>query len=169
MLASAQGLTATWQHLVTVVGHTGQALITDQISFGVTLIPITWEQEKGRGQEPSLLHRKARSPGVKFEIREVSTSSFVKWIGTSTSCLGSLSGPASVLSSLQNSFAPHGKGPQRVCHVKLARCISRPVTVHAQVCASVKYVHHDTWIYVRMCVPCPHAYVSVWEYSYPYL
>ena len=62
-------------------------------------------------------------------------SSSVKWVGTSTSCLGSLSGPISVLSSVQNSLAHCGGGAQGVRHMTLARFISRPVTVPAQVCA----------------------------------
>lgn len=80
------------------------------------------------------LDRKASSPGVKFEDWDVLTSSSVKWVGASAGCSGSLSGPTSVLSSVQN-FAHHGGGPQEVCHVTPAWCISRPVTVHAQVCA----------------------------------
>lgn len=56
------------------------------------------------------------------------------------------------------------EGDHKESHVTLARCISRSVTVGAQVCASVKHVHHDTWIHVRMCVPCPYAYLSMWGY-----
>lgn len=38
----------------TVVGHICQGLVTDRISFGVTLIPTMSEQEKCHGQEASL-------------------------------------------------------------------------------------------------------------------
>lgn len=55
--------------------------------------------------------RRAGSPGVKFEVCEVSAFSSVKWIGTNTSGLGILSGPASMLSSVQNSLARRGGGP----------------------------------------------------------
>lgn len=98
------GLVCNLAAFVTVVGHTCQALITDRISFGVTLIPITWGWENAVG-------RRAGSSSVKFEVCEVSTFSSVKWVGTSTNGLSFLSGPGTMLSSVQNSDAHHGGGP----------------------------------------------------------